>query len=187
VIERGRSVASTDEYARRAFDFVSRMQNATEYDEICAEITKELEWFGLTAFTSLHNVGPSRSMVDCLLANTRPEEYSLRYIAKNYIEVDPLVTELRRNVHMFSWDDVRANRPLTKRDRWIIEEGREFGLTDGLTIPIPTASGTLDVFSPCGLDPNLSKRARQALDIICTFAHKALQLAVIGKTRQGSR
>ncbi len=180
-------MAGTDEYARRAFDFVSRMQRATDFDEICSEITKELEWFGLTAFTSLSHIGPGRSMADCLMANTRPEEFSLRYVAKNYIEIDPIVTELRRRVRMFSWTDVYANRPLTKTERWIIEEGREFGLRDGLTIPIPTASGMLDVFSPCGLEPNLSKRARQALDIICTFAHKALDLAVIGKSRQGSR
>jgi LuxR family quorum sensing-dependent transcriptional regulator len=177
-------VSDPDQYARRAFDFVSRMQRASDFDEICAEITKELEWFGLTAFTSLSNVGPGRTMVDCLFANTRPEEYSLRYVAKNYIEIDPIVTELRRKVRTFSWTEVRNMRPMTKRERWIIEEGRDFGLRDGLTIPIPTASGMLDVFSPCGLEPNLSERARQALEIICTFAHKALQLSLIEKSRQ---
>jgi LuxR family quorum sensing-dependent transcriptional regulator len=154
------------------------------YDEICAEISKELEWFGLTAFTSLSNVGPGRTMVDCLLANTRPEEYSLRYVSKNYIEIDPIVTELRRTVRMFSWSDVRNNRSLSKSEQWIIEEGSDFDLHDGLTIPIPTASGMLDVFSPCGSQPNLSQRARQALDVICTYAHKALRLSVIEKTRQ---
>jgi LuxR family transcriptional regulator, quorum-sensing system regulator BjaR1 len=45
----------------------------------------------------------------------------------------------------------------------------------------------LDVFSPCGLQPDLSERARQALDVICTFAHKALQLAVMRKARTEPR
>ncbi len=174
---------ASDEYAHRCFDFVHRMQNATDVDEICTAINKELAWFGLSAFTSLSEVAPGRSMADCLLANTRPEEYSLRYVAKNYIEIDPIVTELRRTVRTFSWSDVQSNRPLSKAERWIVAEGSEFGLRDGLTIPIPSASGLLDVFSPCGLEPNLSERARQALDMICTFGHKALKLAVIEKMR----
>ena len=84
------------------------MQNATGFDEICAEISKELEWFGLTAFTSLANVGPGNSMVDCLLANTRPEEFSLHYVAKNYIEIDPLVAELRRQIAIESTGHFRG-------------------------------------------------------------------------------
>jgi LuxR family transcriptional regulator, quorum-sensing system regulator BjaR1 len=180
-------LGSTDEYGRRALDFVSRMQNATDFDEICAEIDKELEWFGLTAFTSLTNVCPGNTMMDCLLANTRPEEFSLHYVAKNYIEIDPLVTELRRTVRMFAWADVCDNRQLSKNEKYVMEEGREFGLRDGLIIPIPTAGGMLDVFSPCGLQPDLSERARQALDVICTFAHKALQLAVMRKARTEPR
>lgn len=163
------------------------MQKAADFDEICAEISKELEWFGLTAYTSLANVAPGKTMADCLVANTRPEEFSLHYVAKNYIEIDPLVVELRRTVRLFAWTDVYNNRPLSKNEHYIIEEGREFGLHDGLIIPIPTAGGLLDVFSPCGLQPDLSDRARQALDVICTFAHNALQLAVIRKARHAPR
>lgn len=175
-----------DEYARRTLDFVARIQNLRDYGAIVREIAKELEWYGLTAFTSLANVGPGRPVTEAVLANTRPEEYIVRYVKQNYVARDPLVTELRRQVHVYSWDDLRKNRPLTKDERNIIEEASEFGLRDGLTIPIPTASGLIDIFSPCGLQPNLSARARQALDVVCTYAHKALQLAAADQRRHAS-
>ncbi len=36
-----------DVYGKRTLDFVERLQKLTDYVEICQEIQKELEWFGL--------------------------------------------------------------------------------------------------------------------------------------------
>jgi LuxR family transcriptional regulator, quorum-sensing system regulator BjaR1 len=179
-------MATNDEYSRRTFDFVARIQKLRDYKAIVRAIEIELEWYGLTAFTSLTSVGPDRPVTDAVLANTRPQEYILRYVQQNYVVRDPLVTELRRKVHIYSWNDLRNDRPLSKEQRFIIDEASEFGLRDGLTVPIATASGLIDIFSPCGEAPNLSERARQALDVVCTYAHKALQLAAADKSRNES-
>ena len=41
-----------DEYSKRTLDFVQRLQRLTDYEQICALIVKELEWFGFTCVTS---------------------------------------------------------------------------------------------------------------------------------------
>ncbi len=98
-----------------------------------------------------------------MVFNNRPQEYIDRYKEKNYLVRDPLVTELRTSVQPYSWNDVRKRRKLSRAEASIMDEGRDFGVKDGIIIPIVTLSGSLSVFSPAGSSPDLSQRARSAL------------------------
>src|ERR1700704_3446952 len=173
-----------DEYGKRTLDFVQRLQKLTSYDDICRHVVTELEWFGFTHVSSISFPGPDREATQCILMNTRPREYIDRYIEKNYVVRDPVVTELRRTVNPYSWSDVRARRDLSKSEKAILDEGREFAARDGLTIPIVNLSGSMSLFCPCGLDPDLSERARAALEIIGIYSHHALKRALVHKQRE---
>lgn len=175
-----------DEYSKRTLDFVQGLQGLTSYDDICRFIVKELEWFGCTSVSSLLLPGPGREASECIMMNTRPREFIERYIEKNYVVRDPVITELRKCVQPFSWSDVRARRELTKIEKAIMDEGRDFAARDGLTIPIVTLSGSMSLFCPCGLEPNLSPRARAALEIIGMYADQALKRAILQGQRQES-
>jgi hypothetical protein len=72
--------------------------------------------------------------------NNRPQDYIDRYSEKNYILHDPVVTEFRRNIHPYSWSDIRARRDLKKNEKAIIDEAREWGARDGFMVPIVTRS-----------------------------------------------
>jgi LuxR family quorum sensing-dependent transcriptional regulator len=65
----------------------------------------------------------------------------------------------------------------------ILDEAREFDVQDGLTIPIVTLSGSMSIFCPCGRDPNLTPRARAALEIIGVYSHHALKRALVQTQR----
>jgi hypothetical protein len=39
-----------------------------------------------------------------------------RYVDKGYVSRDPVITELERTLHMFSWGDVLERRTLTSQD-----------------------------------------------------------------------
>jgi LuxR family transcriptional regulator, quorum-sensing system regulator BjaR1 len=173
-----------DQYSKRALDFVQRLQRLTKYEEICDLIVKELEWFGLTHVSSISLPGPGRDAIECILMNNRPQEYVDRYIEKNYVMRDPVVTELRHTLNPYSWGDVRARRDLSKSQKAIMDEGRDFDARDGIVIPIATLSGSVSVFSPCGREPDLSERARAALEIIGIYSQHALKRAVIHSQRE---
>lgn len=175
-----------DEYAKRALDFVERLQPLEDYDEICRLIEKELEWFGFECVSSWSFPGPGEDPDECLLMNNRPQEYVERYIENNYVFRDPVVTEIRRTLSPFSWGDVRSQRELDKTELSIMEEGREFGASDGLIIPIVTLSGSVALFSPCGRDPNLSQRARSATEVIGIYAYHALRRALLRSQREAA-
>ena len=168
-------------YARRTLDFVERVSQLEDYDLICREIEKELSWFGLTSVTIMKIPGPMDNLVDGMLLNTRPSEYLDHYVDQNYLVKDPVVTELSRTVKPYSWNDIREKRPLIKKQRFIMDEGREFGATDGFIVPIHTMSGKLSIFSPCGENPDLSSQARAALEIIGMYSYEMLKRALIQK------
>jgi LuxR family quorum sensing-dependent transcriptional regulator len=170
-----------DEYSKRTLDFVARLQRLTEYEEICDLIVKELEWFGLTHVTSVSLPGPGRDA--SLLMNNRPQEYIDRYIEKNYVTRDPVVTELRHSLNPYTWGDVRARRDLSKDEKAIIDEAREFDARDGFVIPFAALSGSVSLFSACGREPNLGERARAALEIIGIYSQHALKRAVFRAQR----
>jgi LuxR family quorum sensing-dependent transcriptional regulator len=180
----GRAIVGGDEYSKRTLDFVARLQRLTEYDEICDLIVKELEWFGLTRVSSFVLRGPRRDAIEGVLMNNRPQEFVKHYIEENYVLRDPLVTELRNTLNPYTWGDVRARRDLSKDEKAIIDEGREFDARDGFIIPIATSSGSVSLFSACGRDPNLSERARAALEIIGIYSQHALKRAVIRAQRE---
>jgi LuxR family quorum sensing-dependent transcriptional regulator len=175
-----------DEYSKRTLDFVARLQRLTEYDEICDLIVKELEWFGLTHVSSFWLPAPVRDAIEGVLMNNRPQEFVKRYIEKNYVLRDPLVTELRNTLNPYTWGDVRARRDLSKDEKAIIDEGREFDARDGFIIPIAMSSGSVSLFSACGREPNLSERARAALEIIGVYSQHALKRAVIREREEAS-
>jgi LuxR family quorum sensing-dependent transcriptional regulator len=167
-----------DAYGKRTLDFVERLRNLTGYGEICRDIKSELDWFGLTCVTAWSMPAPGRPPDEGLVLNTRPQDYVEHYIEKNYVVRDPVLTQLRRTLRPFSWSEVREQRELSKSEKSIMDEARDFGARDGLIIPIVTLSGSVSVFSPCGLEPNLSQRARAALEIVGMCGFNALKTAL---------
>jgi LuxR family quorum sensing-dependent transcriptional regulator len=172
-----------DEYAKRTLDFVQKLQQLSSYDDICNHIMKEIEWFGFTCLTSFTLPGPGLEVKDGIMFNNRPPDYTRRYYEKNYVLHDPAVKELRRNLNPYTWTDVRNTRNLTKSEKTILDEGVEFRWRDGLIIPIVTLTGQVSLFCPCGPDPNLSPRARAALEVIGIYSHHALKRALMQMER----
>lgn len=173
----------SDEYGKRALDFVERVQLLRSYEDIAREITTELKWFGFDYVTDLSVPGPNDELIDGIILNNRPKEYVERYVERDYVMRDPIVTELRYTTDAYSWGDVRQRRDLSKSDQRIIDEAVEFGVRDGLTIPIVTRSGAVSIFCPCGYEPDLTPRARSAMEVIGIFGHQALQRALVRSKR----
>lgn len=176
----------SDVYGKRTLDFVERLQKLDNYEEICRQIASEMEWFGFSYVSSWSMPGPGDVPTDCLLLNTRPKDYVNHYIEKNYMIRDPVVTELRTTLTPFSWNDLRGRRDLSKSEKAIMDESRDFGANDGFIVPIVTPSGSVALFSPCGPEPDLSDRARAAIEVIGMYSFHALKRSVLKTQRSES-
>ena len=116
--------------------------------------------------------------------NNRPQEYVDRYIEKNYVVRDPVVTELRNTLNPYTWGEARL-AVISARPRRRSSTARNSDARDGFVIPMATLSGSVSLFSTCGREPNLSERARAALKIIGVYSQHALKRgAVAGAQRE---
>ncbi len=174
----------SDIYGKRTLDFVQGLQRLTTYEEICGYIMKELDQFGFKHLTSFSIPRAGECFKDCIWFNNRPPSYIERYSEQNYVLKDPVVTELRQNLNPYSWSDIRQKRELKKAEANIIDEAREWGSCDGMMIPIVAGSGAMSCFCPCGLEPDLSPRARAALEVIAIYSNVALQRALMQENRE---
>lgn len=173
----------TNVYASRAFDFIQKIQELDDFEQITEAVIEELEWFGLTYVTILNMPPPGKDILNASIINTRPQEFTDRYLEKNLVFKDPVVTELRHTFNTYSWQDVIQRRDLSKAELDIVYHAKNFNATDGLMIPIVSRCGKISLFCPCGEDPNLSPEARSALEIIAMFSHQAFERTMINLKR----
>lgn len=171
--------ALADTYFIRPFQFAEKIEALHSFEDICLAISDELSWFGFKFVTSFLMPGPGEKFKSGIHFNTRPQEYIDRYETENYVDKDPVVTELRHCTSPFSWTDVKSKRRLKRSEKRIIDEASEFGANDGLIIPILTLTGSISLFCPCGENPDLSPRARRAVELICLYAHEAIKRKLI--------
>ena len=153
-----------DTLAEEALIFCEQVRDLTDPTSIAQAIEVQMARFGFTYITCGDLPIPGRPLGAGLLMNTRPEDYTERYLRKNYAPIDPALTELQNTLRPFSWGDIRTFRKPEKRKRMIMDEAREFRMNDGLTIPIITASGQIAAFCPSGEHPDLHPRARAAVE-----------------------
>jgi len=175
---------TNDEYGKRTFEFLDRIRTARTTEDVEKILLAEVAWYGLTVATLWSIPGPGQSIEETVSINTRPEAYTEHYFASQLVDKDPVVSELRRSLTPFSWQDLRDNRRLSKAESRIIDEAREFESDDGLTVPIVSGNGMLAVFSPCGKKPDLTPAARSALEIVGMYTYHALQRVTAQTHRQ---
>ena len=167
--------APLDLYPKRTFDFLDKLRVCTDPQEIATAIVSEMKSFGFECLTCWTLPPPGHRAEDGLLLNTRPESYIEHYVEQNYVERDPVMKHLKKAAEPFTWGEVKQDERLSKADRLIIDEAREFKVHDGIVVPIITVSGSIAIFSPCGERPDLSPRARSAVEIMGIMALQTLR------------
>lgn len=177
-------VGPLDLYPERTFSFLDRLRTCTDATEIASAIVEEMKAFGFECLTCWTLPPPGHSPEEGVLLNTRPEEYIDRYVEQNYVERDPIIKHLRKATVPFSWGDVKRTERLSRADRMIIDEAREFKVHDGIVVPIITISGSIALFSPCGERPDLSPRARSAIEIMGIMTLQSLRRTNLHRLRE---
>lgn len=114
--------------------------------------------------------------------NTYPEEWKHRYIEQNYESMDPTLTEASHTTLPFQWDQVRRSSRQNKQLSRFYEEANEFGVADGLTVPIHGPINGLATLNFCDpVSPDVCEsvwRTRYSdLMVIGNFVHSHLVAA----------
>jgi DNA-binding CsgD family transcriptional regulator len=96
-----------------------------------------------------------------------PVEWVERYVERGYINRDPVVIAATRALIPFSWQNLRGNRSFSESERLIFDEGGEFQIRDGVSVPLRGPSHAFALFSV-----GMSTRPRKGAAVLPYIVHE---------------
>jgi len=111
--------------------------------------------FGISAYTRLDQPGYEELSSDVfrqqmVQVTTFPSEWRGRYNKQNYHQIDPIYRHCRSSIASMEWRHTAKCRDLAPIQRQLFYEAHDFGLSDGLAIPLHGPRGGFAVVSLSG-------------------------------------
>ena len=149
--------------AASALEFSADIESITDVGAVNERFMREINKYGLYHVNSGEIPPVGGDMAQFLHISTMPEEYSRRYLERQYVSRDPVAIATTKCSHPFSWEALCSPRLFKPRDLAIMYEPREWGIRDGIVAPQRTADGTLGIVSVAGEKIDMSDREKSAL------------------------
>ncbi|KGD99580.1 MULTISPECIES: LuxR family transcriptional regulator [Rhizobium/Agrobacterium group] len=143
--------------------------------EVCELVERIVVSLGVERFALAGLPLPHESLESYFHLNGWPPAWFERYLRKNYFRDDPVVNLVRRADRAIVWSETIDNQALPPKARQVMREAADFGLVDGITIPIFTRSGFAGIFSVAGKKVSLPAPHRDLLHIIAIRAYTRLR------------
>jgi DNA-binding CsgD family transcriptional regulator len=144
-----------------AFEFLQSAYALDSLADLEARFASVLREFGYDAFTCMQVGDHGRPLAPQLLCGTGSKEWDSHYWEYGYLSVDPCVGALFSKTTPYSWEDLKG--VATSRGRRMFDEASEFGLRDGLVVPVHGAGGDLKAVRLLSREKGLDTSARPIL------------------------
>ncbi len=116
---------------------------------------------------------PGEPLDQCLHMSTRPQAWLDRYADQDYVRVDPIVQEVFRSTGSYRWDDIMRRPAADPVVDQIRSERAEFGLHDGLVVPIYETKGYAGLVSLAG-EAEVTPQLKSTMTVASVFVHNRL-------------
>jgi LuxR family quorum sensing-dependent transcriptional regulator len=157
--------------ARQAFDFIDEIEKMTDQPAVIERMDREFRISGFNAWVVTGLPVPGEQMRDKILLNGWAPEWSRLYLEHNYALDDPVAQHCFRSITPFEWNNVPYDRTTQPAARAVMDGATEFGMFNGLCVPIHTMSGFQAVVSMGGRHIDLSPDTKRALHLMSIYAH----------------
>lgn len=167
----------------QTYDLIAAMQRAVTSDDICSTLTSFTSQFGLTSMIAGTMPSPrdrGEAQRQCLLVSAFPAGWMERYLAREYVRIDPIIERIQSDLSPFQWSDaVRFTKPQNAQlAATMLGEAGEFALNDGFAVPMLTLDGSVAAVSLGGDKVDLPPSAYGMISMVSTFAiARAIELS----------
>ena len=137
---------------------------------------------GFSHATSLRFPIPGETFEACSYMSTAPTQWLTRYNTQDYVHSDPLIRHAAKTSKAFFWSDMAANvheDPIIEKFAY---ERSQFGLNDGLVVPIPGPSPRAGIVSYACRN-NLPRDMKPALVLSAHYFYNTITLLHQKKNR----
>src|SRR5580704_13179387 len=162
-------------FAREAFEFTDGVARLSTVDEVLDATVSVLGRYGFEAFSFYGLPRNDRPVADAVLVKRLPEELLKTYDHRRYGEIDPSLRRLRQTVEPYEWLDLSHECKRGTRAAELFGMIADFRLSQGLVVPVPSASGGRGAVWMAGSEPELTARIKPALHLMALYAFGRVQ------------
>lgn len=160
---------------RDTLDFVERLQSFGEMQAAWTAFLDYTSQFGFTTGALADMPGPGERLQDTVLCLSWPEEWSSRYLEKNYIRDDPARLHLSRTVEPYTWQQCVSCEDYNAYQKNIFHEAAECGLKDGIIFPMPGLRSGPALVTIAGEKGSVSADDRMRLHLAAIYTHAVVR------------
>jgi LuxR family quorum sensing-dependent transcriptional regulator len=164
----------------RTLEFIDHLRHAMTAAEVCQRLLAVTAGFGLTALmggTVPQPGTPRERQKDHVLLCDWPVEWLERYLARNYVDHDPVVSHMKQLQAPFQWREASHAIRIDRDGGEVMGDASEFSLRDGLAFPLVTLDGQVMMVSLGGEAVELSPVEFGMVSLAATYAiGRAMQL-----------
>jgi len=169
-------------------DFAERLSGIATLDGLTQVFHESVTDLGFDAF-ALHIVSlsgmPGRVVYG---VTTYPDEWVKRYREAGYVQIDPVISNGLSRQMPFEWREVLAGMPLNERQRRFFGEAGEFGILEGLTMPIHGQNGqfsaiTLTTSLRGKLADRIIRANRYVAQRLCLHYHEVVGARLLARVK----
>lgn len=166
------------------FEATAVMDSAISIKEIVRQLRGRIQIYGYVAclITDLPNAGTG-ALNEHILVNGWPADWYDHYMAAGHYRHDPCAALCRTAIAPFVWSDI--GRGQTNADaRRVMGEAAEFGLREGICVPIQCPFGESAAVTLAGSEVDLTPWARCTVHALARHAYSAAHRLVGGLRKQ---
>lgn len=157
-----------------ALDLGLRLDGARSEQEMTELGSGFFRRFGVDTVVCGRLPGSRADLEAGLWYNSRPPSWNDAYIRHNMLRADPVLQELRRTPRALTWSEALGRRKLGNAQRLVMGTARDFGMTEGLVVPVFDTRGTSGIVSLAGAEMDLSASGRVSLTMAAVYFYNHL-------------
>jgi len=155
------------------FEFIEMLDEKSDVSSLIAAFQALIGKFGMGCFLIGDATQPKVQRHDRLWATTWPHDWLERWRSRNYITVDPVLNQLLLRNELVRWRDVRrVDDAVGAR---VLDEASDYGLKDGLTLPVYGRDGLLIGITLGTERYDLDRQAETCLHLASIYFHSKLE------------
>lgn len=161
-------------------EWVDRLEGASSSNAAWSDFMTYAGHFGFECGAMADLPAPHENLRATTLSWSWPEQWRERYLEKDYVSVDPTVSALQFTSNPYSWKEALGFQEYGKAERRVFDEASQFGMCDGLVIPITGIRTGTALITITGPATEIPKIQRRALFIVAVTAHQRIRDFVTG-------
>lgn len=163
-----------------AFDAIADLNGAAGVDAILGILRRVGDSFGYENFCIAGIPQPGEKLEPYLMLSGWPHEWLELYTGRDYIHIDPVIAKLRTTTLPFEWREAPYDTGRGSQVALMMNEARELGLAEGLSVPIYSVSGFQAAVTFGAKSLTVGPDLKGALHLIAIYAHSRLRTILAG-------